>query len=95
MSNQILKNLKILFVEDEDIIRKRKVSSLEYLAEQVVEASNGLEAIQILKSFSPDLIITDLEMPFMNGVELIKEIRKKTYKELIKNISGMGYRIDL
>ena len=81
MSNQILKNLKILFVEDEDIIRKRTVSSLEYLAEQVVEASNGLEAIQILKSFSPDLIITDLEMPFMNGVELIKEIRKKD-KEL-------------
>ena len=81
MSNQILKNLKILFVEDEDIIRKRTVSSLEYLAEQVVEASNGLEAIQILKSFRPDLIITDLEMPFMNGVELIKEIRKKD-KEL-------------
>ncbi|MFA7083751.1 MAG: response regulator transcription factor [Arcobacteraceae bacterium] len=77
MSNQILKNLKILFVEDEDIIRKRTVSSLEYIVGEVVEASNGIEALEKLKSFIPDLIITDLEMPFMNGVELIKKIREK------------------
>lgn len=81
MSNQILKNLKILFVEDEDIIRKRTVSSLKYIVEEVVEASNGKEALEILRFFTPDLIITDLEMPFMNGIELIKEIRK-TNKEL-------------
>jgi len=77
VSNQILKNLKILFVEDEDIIRKRTVSSLEYIVGEVVEASNGIEALEKLKSFIPDLIITDLEMPFMNGVELIKKIREK------------------
>lgn len=77
MSNQVLKNLKILFVEDEDIIRKRTVSALEYIVGEVVEASNGIEALEKLKNFTPDLIITDLEMPFMSGIEFIKEIRKK------------------
>lgn len=77
MSNQILKNLKVLFVEDEDIIRQKTVSSLKYIVGEVVEASNGIEALEKLKSFTPDIIITDLEMPYMNGVELITKIREK------------------
>ncbi len=77
MSDQILKNLKVLFVEDEDIIRQKTVSSLKYIVGEVVEASNGIEALEKLKSFTPDIINTDLEMPYMNGVELITKIREK------------------
>ena len=77
MSDQILKNLKVLFVEDEDIIRQKTVSSLKYIVSEVIEASNGIEALEKLKSFTPDIIITDLEMPYMNGVELITKIREK------------------
>lgn len=76
MSNEILKNLKVLFVEDEEIIRKKTVSSLKYIVKDVVEASDGLEALKKLERFTPDLIITDLEMPNINGVELIKKIRE-------------------
>ncbi|MFT5835988.1 MAG: two-component system response regulator VanR [Sulfurimonas sp.] len=76
MSAKLLKQLKVLFVEDEEIIRKKTVSSLEYIVGQVKAASNGIEALDILKTFTPDLIITDLKMPDMNGIELIKKIRK-------------------
>lgn len=76
MSTKVLKQLKVLFVEDEEIIRKKTVSSLKYIVDEVQEASNGIEALEKLKLFTPDLIITDIEMPDMNGIELIKEIRK-------------------
>lgn len=77
MSKDVLKQLKVLFVEDEEIIRKKTVSSLSYIVAEVQEASNGIEALEKLKTFSPDLIITDLKMPDMSGIELIKEIRKE------------------
>lgn len=77
MADKFLKDLKVLFVEDEDIIRQRIVSSLNYIVSEVVPASNGKEALEKLNSFTPHLIITDLEMPNMNGIELIKNIREK------------------
>jgi DNA-binding response OmpR family regulator len=77
MSNQDLKNLKILFVEDEDLIRDKIVSSLKYIVSEVVSASNGIEALEKLQNFTPDLIITDIEMPQMNGIEFIYEVRAK------------------
>jgi len=75
MCNQNLKNLKILFVEDEDLIRDKIVSSLKYIVREVVSASNGIEALEKLQSFTPDLIITDIEMPQMNGIDFIYEVR--------------------
>lgn len=75
MSHNPLKHLSILFVEDEDRIRKHITNSLQYIVGEVREASHGREALEILKHFSPDIIITDLEMPIMNGVDLIKALR--------------------
>ncbi|AXX92681.1 two-component system response regulator [Malaciobacter molluscorum LMG 25693] len=76
MSNITLKDLNILFVEDEDIIRQKSVSTLKYIVANVKEASNGLEALEKLKTFCADLIITDLHMPDMDGVEFIKKVRE-------------------
>lgn len=81
MKSILIKNLKVLFVEDEDIIREKTVSSLKFIVNEVKEASNGEEALKVLESFHPDLLITDIEMPKLNGIELIKKIRK-TNKEL-------------
>lgn len=76
MSKNKLKDFKILFVEDEKKIREHLTNTLKYLVEEVREASSGVEGLQVLNEFSPDIIITDLEMPEMNGIEFIKEIRK-------------------
>lgn len=72
-----LKDFNILFVEDEDKIRKHVVGALNYLAKEVVAACNGVEALDAMSKFEPDIIITDIEMPIMNGIELIKTIRQK------------------
>lgn len=77
MTQNPLKYLKILFVEDEDNIRNHIVKTLGYIVQDIQEASNGQEALKILETFSPDIIITDLEMPIMNGVEFITSVRKK------------------
>lgn len=71
-----LKLFKILFVEDEDKIRLHIARTLTYLVKEVQEAANGQEALEIMKNFTPDIIITDLEMPVMNGVDFIKTVRK-------------------
>jgi two-component system response regulator PilR (NtrC family) len=67
---------KILVVDDEDIIRE----SLSYILKKekyaVEEAANGKIAFEMLKANIYDLVITDLEMPEMKGIELLNEIRK-------------------
>lgn len=76
MQNSHLKNFKVVFVEDEENIRQHLAKTLEYLVEDVKEAGNGKEALALMQKYSPTIIITDLEMPVMNGVEFIKEVRK-------------------
>ena len=76
MAKSKLKDFKVLFVEDEHTIREHIVNSLGYLVDEVKEALNGIEALEVLKNFSPDIIISDIEMPQMNGVEFIKNVRK-------------------
>lgn len=76
MHENQLKYLKVLFVEDEEKIRKHIACSISYLVDEVREAGNGEEALEILKNYCPDIIITDLEMPIMNGIDFIQEVRK-------------------
>lgn len=68
--------MKILVVDDERQIARVLRTSLESYGYEVAVAGNGLEAVQKLKHFTPDLIITDLSMPEMDGVELTREVRK-------------------
>jgi len=67
---------KILVVDDEDIIRESLSFILRKEKYEVEEAENGKIAFEMLKETSYDLVITDLEMPEMKGIELLDEIRK-------------------
>ena len=71
-----LKTLKILYAEDEEGIRKNIAASLRYYTKEVIEAENGKIALELYKSEKPDIVITDILMPLMNGVDLVREIRK-------------------
>jgi len=67
---------KILLVDDEPDILEIISYSLESAGYKIYKANNGLEAIKIAKKIIPDLIIMDLMMPHMNGIDACEKIRK-------------------
>ena len=69
---------KILLVDDDPDILEIISYSLENEGYSVYKAINGLQAIEIAEKVTPDLIIMDLMMPEMNGVEACEQIRKST-----------------
>ena len=64
----------ILIVDDEDYIRQIFVSALSEF--NIVDASHGTDAIELARQQPPDLLVTDVRMPDMDGLELIDEIRQ-------------------
>ena len=76
MDIEILKSKTVLFVEDEDLLRDAIAKFLGRRCKEVYVASNGKEGLKAYKKHKPDLVITDIEMPRMNGIELIDEIEK-------------------
>jgi len=66
---------KVLIVEDDESIRDLFQLYLVRFHAEMYEASNGIEALGMLKEVSPALIITDLSMPLMDGITLIKAVR--------------------
>lgn len=80
-----LKNLRILVVDDLPANRQLLQQQLAFIGiEQVMSAENGAEAWQILQHYSFDAVITDYNMPLMNGYELAAHIRNSaTMKELV------------
>ena len=70
-------NYTLLYVEDEDYIREVVVEYLEEFFSTIYEASNGKEALEIYYNKKPDIIITDIRMPKMNGLAFSREIRHR------------------
>jgi two-component system, OmpR family, alkaline phosphatase synthesis response regulator PhoP len=72
-----MKNVKrkILVVEDENSIRYLLRSNLEYEGYEVIEADNGLNGLELAEKASPDLILLDLMLPQMSGMEVCKRLR--------------------
>ena len=72
---EVLNNFKILYVEDDDAVRKNAVEYLKRICKEVREAKDGKEALLIYKEFQPDIIITDINMPRLNGLDMARFIR--------------------
>ncbi len=71
---------KVLLVDDDSIIRVKLQNLIDWNAfgcEIVAEASNGQEAIAYIETYMPLIVITDMDMPGMTGVELIGQIRER------------------
>jgi two-component system KDP operon response regulator KdpE len=73
----------ILIVDDERQIVRMLRASLQSSGYEVLTASNGIEALRQFESERPDLIITDLAMPEMNGLELTQSIRRVAQTPII------------
>ncbi|WP_171013005.1 response regulator transcription factor [Arcobacter arenosus] len=71
----VLKELKILFVEDEVNISKLLKDALSDYFYSFTVASDGIEGLEKFKNINPDIVITDIMMPNLDGLEMTKEIR--------------------
>lgn len=75
----IINKIRIILADDHAVLRSGLKSLLnsDPQFEVVGEAENGIEAISSVKSLAPDVLILDLSMPDMNGIDCIKEIRSR------------------
>lgn len=76
----------LMIVEDELLARlalKNSISWEKFNIDEIYEAQNGMEALDKYRKYTPDILIVDINIPFMNGIELIQEIRKNDTKTKI------------
>ncbi|MEK7598206.1 MAG: response regulator [Patescibacteria group bacterium] len=76
-------NKKIMIVEDDSFVLDIYQTKLSQEGYTVIEARNGVEAMKKLEKEKPDLILLDILMPYMDGIEVLKKIRER---EDLKNI---------
>jgi DNA-binding response OmpR family regulator len=82
--------IKLLFVEDDTSFAFVIKGSLELSGNYEVEtASNGKEGLDLFDTFNPDVIVADIEMPILNGIEMVKKIRQKN--EFIPILLATGH----
>lgn len=81
----------VVIVDDEPLLRLAVTSGIDWEAmgcRVVGEASNGEEAVEMIRHFDPDLVITDILMPVINGIGLIKKMKEEGIKSKIIVLSS-------
>ena len=82
---------RIIVADDEEELRRaiiRKIQWEEIGFQVVGEAENGAEALELVEKLEPDLLMTDIRMPFISGVELARQIREVRPSTQIALYSG-------
>jgi len=80
----------ILVIDDEEIVRVLFRSTLEAAGYQVTEAANGRRGLELYRQEPTDLVITDIFMPEMNGLDLLLELTREFLDAKVIAISGAG-----
>ncbi|MCP4155497.1 MAG: sigma-54-dependent Fis family transcriptional regulator [bacterium] len=74
----ILKELTLLYVEDDQALRKQMLEYLRMIFDCVYTAENGAKGIEAYRKFKPQLIVTDIKMPVMDGLEMTAQIKQES-----------------
>ena len=86
--------MKILVVDDMPLMRHVLINMLRQLDyKDIVEATDGLQALNILQNQMFDLVITDLHMPKMDGITLLDNIRKDAELKNLPVLMGLTYSV--
>jgi len=81
---------KVLVVDDSEFMRMRCRQLLSGQGYEVVEASNGEEAVARYEEEKPDLVMMDITMPVMDGITAVREIKKRDPQARIIMCSALG-----
>ena len=90
-------NVKTLLVEDDENLAYMEKSSLEDIigGYEVKTAVNGKEGLKVWRDFQPDVIVSDIDMPIMDGIEMVKRIRETDGDTIILFTTGLTSPKDL
>jgi two-component system chemotaxis response regulator CheY len=81
---------KVLLVDDAAFMRMRCAKVLTKLGHSVVEAENGVQAVDQFEKEKPDLTLLDITMPEMDGIEALKAIKMRDPQAKVAMVSAMG-----
>jgi len=80
VNKNVLQHIKILYVEDDNLTRNWVYNSLKKKVGKIIMAENGDSGIRLCVKFMPDIIVTDLIMSDMNGIEMMRDLRERGYR---------------
>ena len=69
------RDITVLYVEDDPALRAQIAFSLKLVAATVIEAETGSQGVEKFKKFAPDIVVTDIRMPVMDGLDMIRILR--------------------
>ena len=81
---------KVLIVDDQPQMRELVRTALEKLPVEMVEASDGKEAMKLIETEQPDLLLSDYQMPNWDGLTLCYQLRRRTDLKPIKTVLITG-----
>jgi len=76
INEDLLKEVSLLYVEDDEHVREGMLKFLSRRFDKVYGASNGKEGLEMFKQNSPDIVIADIQMPLMNGLDMARQIKE-------------------
>lgn len=76
MINELLKQVSVLYVEDDDKIRPVVERGIKRRVKELYVAEDGLDGLEKFNKFNPDIVITDIKMPHMDGIQMSKKIKE-------------------
>ena len=84
----------LLIIDDDDVVRASLAAYLEDSGFSVLQAGNGQQGLQVFDEHQPDLVICDLRMPQMGGLELIRQVSERAPQLPVIVVSGAGVMSD-